>query len=330
MRRKVLAHEVVTDYLRVAEKLARSPTRDEYMADPDRRFSKQEIGELFNSWINLVRAAGHVKHPFAREKRDKQEIRKRYYEHLVKEVERLRTEVIDHPPAHRLLVIGDLHAPYQHPDYIPFLIALHQKFAFDRVCSVGDEVDHHAISFHDSDPELPSAGHELQAAISALQPLYEAFPFMDLAESNHGSLVYRKGKHHGIPRHVLKPYHEQLNAPPGWRWHREIKVLLSDGTHCLVHHAYSSNILLDSQRRGASLICGHHHNKLSVEHWHNGDREFFAAFTGCGIDDASLAFAYNKNAVVRPQLGCVMVIGGHAQAVRMRLNSSGRWDGSLP
>lgn len=330
MRRKLEAHELLTDYIRLHEKLGRAPTRDEYDSDPDKRYSKGQIVEVFGSWINFTRAAGHIKHPLAREKRDKQEIRKRYYEHLLKEVERLRTEVIEHPHSHRLLVIGDFHAPYNHPDYVAFLVALHNKYDFDRVCSTGDEVDHHALSFHESDPDLPSAGHELKAAIKALEPLYEAFPNVSVAESNHGSMAYRRGKHHGIPRHVLKPYHEQLNAPLGWRWYNEIKVQLSDGTHCLVHHSYSSNILLESQRKGASLICGHHHNKLSVEHWHNGEREFFAAFAGCGIDDTSMAFAYNKAGVLRPALGCVIVIEGHARAIRMRLTPEGRWDGSIP
>jgi predicted phosphodiesterase len=328
VRRKYSAHEIVADYLRVSDALGQPPSRDQYQADPQCKFSKRQIIETFGSWINLVRASVYGLSPLARERRpDKQELRKLYYEHLVKEAERLRTEVIEHPPAKRLLVIADIHAPYEHPDYIAFIIKLHAKHSFDRVCLTGDEVDHHAISFHDKDPSLPSAGYELEAAIKSLEPLYEAFPVADVAESNHGSLVYRKGKHHGIPRQVLKPYHEQLRAPPGWRWQTEIKVPLSNGESCLIHHSYSSNILLDSQRKSSSLICGHHHNKLSVEHWHNGEKQFFAAFAGSGVDDKSLAMAYNKNIVLRPQLGCVIVIDGQAFTVRMNLNKNGRWDG---
>ncbi|WP_206696334.1 hypothetical protein, partial [Streptococcus pseudopneumoniae] len=76
---------------------------------------------------------------------------------------------------------------------------------------VGDEVDKHALSFHDSDPDLMSAGDELKAAIKCLPPLYKLFPKMALVDSNHGSMVYRKGLHHGIPRKYIRAYGEVLD-----------------------------------------------------------------------------------------------------------------------
>ena len=43
-----------------------------------------------------------------------------------------------------------------------FLRALKKKYkGFDLVVGIGDEIDQHAISMHDSDPDLPSAGDEL-------------------------------------------------------------------------------------------------------------------------------------------------------------------------
>ncbi len=68
----------------------------------------------------------------------------------------------------RILVISDMHHPYSHPDVLPFLTALNKKYQPTRVVCVGDEIDCHAMSFHDSDPDLMSAGDELQAAIKAL------------------------------------------------------------------------------------------------------------------------------------------------------------------
>ena len=84
-----------------------------------------------------------------------------------------------------LLVISDLHATYMHPDTLPFLRALKRKYSFDRVICIGDEVDFHALSFHDSDPDLPSAGEELTRAIKSLKPIYKMFPNVDVVESNH-------------------------------------------------------------------------------------------------------------------------------------------------
>ncbi|MCK8363719.1 metallophosphoesterase, partial [Erwinia amylovora] len=61
-----------------------------------------------------------------------------------------------------ILVVSDLHAPFNHPDSVAFLKAIKAKYKPTRVILTGDEVDFHAISFHDSDPDLDSAGKELE------------------------------------------------------------------------------------------------------------------------------------------------------------------------
>ena len=60
-----------------------------------------------------------------------------------------------------ILVISDLHIPYHHRDSFEFLKALKKKYKPDLVVNIGDEIDCHALSFHDSNPDLPSAGDEL-------------------------------------------------------------------------------------------------------------------------------------------------------------------------
>ena len=63
-----------------------------------------------------------------------------------------------------ILVISDQHAPYHHIDTIDFLAAIKQKYKPDTVVNIGDEMDWHSISFHDSHPGLYSPSHELQVA----------------------------------------------------------------------------------------------------------------------------------------------------------------------
>ena len=75
-----------------------------------------------------------------------------------------------------ILVISDFHAPYNHPDAIAFLRACKKKFKPTDIVCIGDETDFHAMSFHDSDPDLPSAGDELKQAIVELKKLYKMFP----------------------------------------------------------------------------------------------------------------------------------------------------------
>ena len=57
-----------------------------------------------------------------------------------------------------VLIISDTHIPYHAKELMPFLKLLKKKYKPDRVIHIGDEVDKHAMSFHDSDPDLPSAG----------------------------------------------------------------------------------------------------------------------------------------------------------------------------
>ena len=98
-----------------------------------------------------------------------------------------------------VLIISDTHIPYSVPELLPYLKALKNKYKnFDKVIHVGDELDKHAMSFHDSDPDLPSAGDELKLSLPIIKQMETLFPKMDLLDSNHGSLVYRRALKHGI------------------------------------------------------------------------------------------------------------------------------------
>ena len=76
----------------------------------------------------------------------------------------------------RVLVISDTHAPYQHPDAIRFLAAIKKEYSPDRVIHIGDEIDYHAMSFHDSDPDLYSASDELRAAVRVIADIQDLYP----------------------------------------------------------------------------------------------------------------------------------------------------------
>ena len=51
-----------------------------------------------------------------------------------------------------ILVISDQHAPYHHIDTLDFLAEIKKKYKPDTVVNIGDEMDWHSISFHDSHP----------------------------------------------------------------------------------------------------------------------------------------------------------------------------------
>jgi hypothetical protein len=229
-----------------------------------------------------------------------------------------------------ILVISDQHFPYNHADIIAFLKALNDKYKFDKIVNIGDEIDGHSFSFHSHDPNLLSPGDELRTAIDRMKPLYELFPKMDIVDSNHGSLVYRKGKHHGLPRHVFKSYREILEAPRGWKWHYDLTLRLPNGQPVYFHHGKSANGLKLSQAMGMCVVQGHHHEKFAVEYWSSPVGVFWSMQVGCLIEFSTLAFEYARNNLKRPMIGCGVIIDGQPKLEPMLMKpGTNRWTGRL-
>jgi hypothetical protein len=224
-----------------------------------------------------------------------------------------------------ILVISDQHFPYNHPDIVAFLSSIKKKYNPDRVINIGDEIDGHSISFHTHDPDLLSPSDELSLAIKRLKPLYKMFPQMDIVESNHGSLVYRKGKALGLPRSVFKTYREIIQAPPDWHWHFDLTLKMSDGNHCYFTHGKSSDILKLSQSMGMSVVQGHYHEKFTINYWANPLGLYWGMQVGCLVHDKSLAFNYNNTNLKRPIIGTGIIINGQPKLIPMILDKKGRW-----
>lgn len=210
----------------------------------------------------------------------------------------------------RILFLSDLHFPYHHKNTFEFLQMLKDRYQPTRIIGLGDELDHHAMSFHDSDPDLFSAGDELKFALKYIKQLEEMFPEMTLLDSNHGSMVFRKSKHHGIPRHYLKSYNEVLGVSDKWQWVNDLVLDLPDGQKVYCHHGKSADAIKTSQAMSMSHVCGHFHEKFGIQYWANPNGLFFAINSGCLIDDSNYAFAYNNSNLKRPLIGTSLIIDG--------------------
>lgn len=233
------------------------------------------------------------------------------------------------PNTSRILVISDLHIPYEHPDALKFLKAIKRKYKPTMVISLGDEVDKHALSFHDSDADLPSAGDELKRAIKKLKALEKVFPEMTIIDSNHGSLAVRKFKHHGIPLKYLASQNDIYEVGPGWKWVNDLTVKLPNGQDCYFVHGISKNGVKVAQQRGVCVVQGHYHTEFRIDYVGNPERLLWSLQAGCLIDKKSLAFAYDKVNVQRPVIGTGMIIDSQPLLIPMVLNKRGRWVGKL-
>ena len=155
----------------------------------------------------------------------------------------------------KVMVIGDMHIPYHHKDSFAFLRALKKKYkGFDLVVNIGDELDQHAISMHDNDPDLPSAGDELKLSKAYIADLEKIFPDMTLVDSNHSSLVYRRALKYGLPKAYLKSYNDFLEVGKGWKWVDDLTVTLNDGSRCFFTHGMSANVLQVAQKYGMHCV----------------------------------------------------------------------------
>ena len=228
----------------------------------------------------------------------------------------------------KILVISDMHLPYQHKDAIKFLAEIKKEFKPDTIISIGDLLDGHALSFHDSNPDLFSAGHELKKAKEYVRQLEDLFPKLVEVDSNHSSLIYRRALKHGLPREYLKDYGDFLETKK-WQWVDDLTLTMSNGQRCFFTHGRSADILKVSQTMGMSAVQGHYHTKFLISWWANPDNLFFSMNVGCMINQKSLAFAYAKNFKTRFIIGCGIIINGIPRLLPMVLNAKGDWIGKI-
>ena len=229
----------------------------------------------------------------------------------------------------KVLAIGDLHIPYHHKDSFAFLRALKKKYkGFDLVVNMGDELDQHAISMHDSNPDLHSAGDELRLAKTYVKELEGIFPDMTLLDSNHSSLVYRRALKYGLPKAYLKHYNEFLDVGKGWKWVDDLTISLNDGSRCFFTHGMSANVLQIAQKMGMHAVQGHYHSKASIQYYSNPDNLNWAMQTGCLTNQQSLAFGYSKNFKDRFICSSAVIIDGQPRIHPMVIKNH-RWIGKV-
>jgi len=223
--------------------------------------------------------------------------------------DRLRLEGVGN-----VLVIGDTHIPFQHPDYLDFCLYAKDEYDCKTVVHIGDEVDNHAISFHDADPDGLSAGAEAEAAQEELSAWYKAFPIVTCIVGNHGALPFRKAYAKGIPKKFMRTYEEIWKAPVGWKWTHSViidNVLYEHGTGSSGRNA-AINRAIDNRM---SVVIGHAHSCGGVQYTANVEDMIFGMNVGCGIDNESYAMAYGKPFTKKPTLGCGIVKEGGRHAI---------------
>ena len=76
-----------------------------------------------------------------------------------------RQELIPKPPnTENVLVIGDVHIPYEHEHYLNHCSQVYQKYKCTHVIFMGDLLDQYNFSRFESDPDAMNGSTELEKA----------------------------------------------------------------------------------------------------------------------------------------------------------------------
>lgn len=219
----------------------------------------------------------------------------------------------------KVLIIGDLHAPFNHVNYLKFCKDLRDQHQPDKVVFIGDVVDQHALARFTPNPEGMSPGDEWVKTVKELKKWYSAFPEAIWIMGNHDRRPFNKAFEAGIPRGMMKPMQEIYRAPKGWELVESIN--LDEVLYIHGEGVGGLNSALNScLRYGQSTVFGHMHSIGGVRYHQQPGKQLFSLGVGCGIDDTAYAFAYGKHFPVRSMLGAGIVDDGtYAQFIPMDL-----------
>jgi len=203
----------------------------------------------------------------------------------------------------RVLVIGDLHEPFCKKGYLEFCKKVYAENNCNKVVFIGDIIDNHYSSYHETDADGLGGGEELELGIKKIAEWYKAFPVADVTLGNHDIIISRKAQSGSIPKKWIKAYKEVLETP-NWNFTDEVII-----DNVLYHHGIGSKAHIKAVKNMMSTVAGHHHTDAYTMWYVGKNAKIFGMQVGCGIDIKSYAMAYGKW-FPKPAIGCGVVVNG--------------------
>ena len=201
-----------------------------------------------------------------------------------------------------VLVVGDLHCPWDLDSYLPWVVEQYNIWNCTQTIFIGDLLDSAGYSYHEQNPDLPSAGDELNYAIKRVQRWYNEFDEVGtkVIIGNHDRMASRKMMTGGIPSAWLKSYNEVLGTP-NWEF---VERYVQDGVQYV--HGEGGTARTKCRADMMNTVQGHLHTQAYCEHYVGKRFRVFGMQVGCGINHKSYAMAYAKYGK-RPAVGVGIV-----------------------
>ena len=111
-----------------------------------------------------------------------------------------------------VLCLGDLHEPFSLDKYLEFCVSKYMQFECTEVVFIGDIIDNHFASYHETSADGMGGADELEYAIQRISRCYKEFPNATVVIGNHDRMIMRKSQTSSIPSKWIKSYQEVLEA----------------------------------------------------------------------------------------------------------------------
>lgn len=198
-----------------------------------------------------------------------------------------------------ILVIGDIHEPFCLEGYKEFCYKMYLKHNCTKVIFIGDIIDQHYSSFHNTDPDGLGGGTELDFAISKIQEWKKLFPVADVCLGNHDRIVLRKAFAAGISKKWIKDFKDVLEVD--WNFQPSHKYY-----GILFRHGMGQKASPKAGSEFMSVVQGHFHPEAYIHYRVGRGKKVFGAQCPCGIDRRAYAMAYAEEHP-KEAIGCLVI-----------------------
>jgi predicted phosphodiesterase len=203
--------------------------------------------------------------------------------------------------ARNILVIGDLHEPFCLDGYLQFCIDKYYEYSCTEVVFIGDIIDNHFSSYHETSADGMGGADELEFAIKRIARWRNAFPLATVVIGNHDRIIMRKAQTSAIPSKWIKSYKEVLETP-NWNF---VERYEKDDVQYI--HGEGGTARTKCRADMMNTVQGHLHTQAYTEHYVGKKFRVYGTQVGCGINHKAYAMAYAKYGK-RPAVGCAVIM----------------------
>tara|TARA_R110002110_G_scaffold64449_11_gene178136 strand:- start:2593 stop:3315 length:723 start_codon:yes stop_codon:yes gene_type:complete len=225
--------------------------------------------------------------------------------HEIQVLQKLREQEVNN-----ILVIGDLHEPFCLDSYLDWCIEQYDTWNCNQVIFIGDVIDNHYSSYHETNADGMGGADELELSIKRIARWYKVFPNATVIIGNHDRMIMRKAQTSAIPSKWIKSYKEVLEVPE-WNF---VERYVKDGVQYI--HGEGGTARTKCRADMMNTVQGHLHTQAYTEHYVGKNFRVFGLQTGCGINHKSYAMAYAKYGR-RPAVGCAVVLNNGTTPINL-------------